>query len=105
MKVYGIDKAMRGLVVEVQAKAKKEATKVASSLVEKLKKATPVDTGKAQQGWHLEGNKIVNDTEYISALNEGHSDQAPARFIEATLLADPRVKPAGIIVKYTHTEG
>jgi hypothetical protein len=69
------------------------------SLVNSLKKATPVDTGKARDGWHQENNAIVNEVEYIDYLNEGTSQQAPAYFIEQTVLSHPGVKPNGIIVK------
>jgi len=67
--------------------------------VKQLKDATPVDTGNARDGWRVEDNEIVNSVEYIEFLNDGHSDQAPARFIESTLLSNEEVKPNGIIVK------
>lgn len=49
---------------------------------------TPVDTGKARQGWQLDTSvrldpKITNDVPYIARLNDGHSKQAPAGFIDA----------------------
>jgi len=61
---------------------------------ETLRIVTPVDTGKARSGWELEYEKdlegytspvIINDVEYISILNNGHSKQAPKYFIEQTL--------------------
>jgi hypothetical protein len=48
---------------------------------------TPVDTGRARQGWQLDDAgdaiKITNNVEYIGALNNGHSKQAPQHFVEA----------------------
>ena len=69
-------------------------------LVDKLKEATPVDTGEARNGWRLEGTKIVNDVDHISDLNAGSSDQAPLHFVEKTLLEDPDVSANGTIVEY-----
>jgi hypothetical protein len=54
-----------------------------------LVKATPVDTGRARQGWQAETPQNVNEhgtiennVEYIGVLNDGHSTQAPANFVE-----------------------
>ena len=80
-----------------------------------LKAATPVDTGRARNSWILtekenefskgglgesnfnllgkpKENKvtplfITNGTPYIESLNEGSSKQAPARFVEQTVLS------------------
>ena len=78
-----------------------------------LKAATPVDTGRAKNSWILteKENKFVSDgtastslvgpasedrvtplfitngTPYIESLNEGSSKQAPARFVEQTVLS------------------
>lgn len=62
-----------------------------------LVKQTPFDTGNAQKGWRSVGkisevintnkSKIVirNDVEYIQRLDEGHSSQAPANYVEQTI--------------------
>src|SRR5210317_1151701 len=80
-----------------------------------LKRATPVDTGRARNSWTLtkvpgefantlearagtssslldppsrleiEPLYLTNGVDYISKLNEGSSRQAPARFIESTV--------------------
>ena len=70
-----------------------------NQLINALRGATPVDTGRARDGWHLEKDKIVNDVEYISDLNQGTSRQAPAYFVEKTLLAQKGVRPSGTIVR------
>jgi len=61
-----------------------------------LKVVTPVDTGEARAGWRSNviqdsrgrflGGTILNQVEHISALNNGHSKQAPKYFIEQVLL-------------------
>jgi hypothetical protein len=72
--------------------------KKALELIERLREATPVDTGNARDGWKYDGKTISNDVEYIDDLNKGTSTQAPAYFIERTLLADADVNPNGTIV-------
>jgi hypothetical protein len=80
-----------------------------------LKAATPVDTGRAKNSWILTDKEnrfidgrlsvantnlvgtasdtsitplyITNGTPYIESLNEGSSKQAPARFVEQTVLS------------------
>ncbi len=54
--------------------------------------ATPVDTSRARQGWTAETPSapyepgiIENNVEYIGVLNDGHSPQAPAGFVETTV--------------------
>ena len=63
----------------------------AQLIVNDLASKTPVDTGRAQAGWvkkdHGRTSEITNDVPYIEELNNGHSKQAPARFVEMTLLA------------------
>jgi hypothetical protein len=76
-------------------------------LKNELMLATPVDTGEARDSWKINKVKvneneqvyeITNDVPYIGALNEGHSDQAPAHFIETIALRYGRAK--GQIVTY-----
>ena len=102
MSVSGIDAVIQALKKEketVKAKAKKQ---VALSVIDALKKETPVLTGKARDGWQLdEKGNIENAVEYIGELNQGHSPQAPAHFIERTVISIPEAKPNGIIVTYT----
>lgn len=69
------------------------------TMVVALKMRTPVDTGKAREGWYRDGNNIRNEVKYMTELNEGASQQAPSRFIEATVLAFDGVRPSGSIVK------
>lgn len=66
--------------------AKKTALDIHAGLV----MVTPVDTGRARNGWQLSadgngGMTVENQVPYIEALNTGHSKQAPAGFIEQVI--------------------
>jgi len=68
------------------------------SLVNDLKRATPVNTGEASNGWRLGSDSIYNNVEYIEDLNKGSSKQAGPRFIERTVLATGKILPIGKMV-------
>jgi len=86
------------------ASGKRAAKQLMSAMIE----ATPIDTGYARSRWTFKVNDdyvvrynvtgkgllfnefkytISNDTSYIVYLNRGSSKQAPAFFIEQTILA------------------
>jgi hypothetical protein len=94
--------------IDINAEFKKRVDKIKDDKLEKiltaLKEATPVDTGRARDGWELIPGKIINNVEYIDDLNAGHSKQAPSHFIERTLLSFKDVKPNGVIVTHTPEE-
>lgn len=51
---------------------------------------TPVDQGTARNGWQLDTTiplhpEITNAVPYINRLNDGHSKQSPAGFIDAII--------------------
>jgi hypothetical protein len=71
---------------------------IIKELTDQLENDTPVDTGYAKNHWQFTDNEIRNETEYISELNEGSSKQAPAYFIEKTVLNNRHVEPNGVIV-------
>jgi HK97 gp10 family phage protein len=102
--IKGIEATMRKLNVEFKAKRREQLKPVADSLVKALEDATPVDTGYASSRWKAEiiGDKavITNDAPYIDELNRGSSQQAPAFFIEKTVLENKKVVPNGTIVSY-----
>jgi len=89
---------LKELENEVNEKVEEKIDFKKSSLIEALKQITPVDTGKARNGWKLKNGNIVNDVDYIADLNRGSSSQAPSYFIESTLLSDNSVKSNGTIV-------
>ena len=88
---------------EVRRATKSQVRAKANELVEKLAEATPVDTGRAKEGWKVDEVDgrivIVNEVSYIPELNAGTSRQAPAHFIEKTLL-QAGVNSNGVIVTY-----
>ena len=84
---------------EYEKALESEKRKMGLVLVEKLRAATPEDTGRARDGWKYQNGAISNDVEYIDSLNQGTSKQAPSYFIERTLLSEPGVLPNGVIVK------
>ena len=89
------------ILAEFAAAVKPRTDRVIDAAVKRLKEATPVDTGEARDGWHREGDNIVNNVPHIEQLNEGHSPQAPAHFVEAAVLNDSSVHPNGTIVRTT----
>jgi hypothetical protein len=103
--VKGIDKEMARIKNVMNAAAIVNTFAKAHDLKEDLKEATPVDTGEARDGWEVvqTGPKefsLVNDVEHIKYLNAGSSEQAPAFFIERTILENKGVVPNGAIVEY-----
>ena len=104
--------SVRGIAAElakVRAKVLDEASAVAKSravaLFNKLANATPVDTGNARDGWRVvQKDKatfiVKNDVAYISNLNAGHSQQAPAFFIEKVILEEKELHPNGQLIRY-----
>ena len=85
IKYYFLKKAIRAIIGKEDA------------VVSDLKSETPVDTGKARAGWRSRrtenGFEVYNDVEYISVLNDGHSQQAPENFVEHTLSKYGKVMP------------
>ena len=98
IQVKGINNVLNAVAAQQQKIVASETAKRMHKYVEQLKEATPVDTGEARDGWKVSNGKLVNEVPHIDMLNNGHSDQAPAFFIEATLLSNPEVKPKGLIV-------
>lgn len=104
VKLVGKENLINKLKSKIKEVSKDKLKDTAKSLINDLKEATPVDTGRARDGWELEESlmktSIVNKVEYIDRLNMGYSKQAPSFFIEKTLLNNPSVKPNGVIVEY-----
>ena len=99
IKVKGYDAVVFKLKKEMQIYTKEKSKPFLEGVIDKLADATPVDTGRARKGWELNvDGDIVNKVPYISELNEGHSKQAPARFVESVLISIPQIRPNGVIV-------
>lgn len=56
-----------------------------------MAEATPVKTGKAKGGYHVDsGNKtLTNDVEYIMYLNDGTDDTVGKHFVEQAINTVP----------------
>ncbi len=87
--------------VVFDTKAIREAK--AKELAIALSAATPVDTGEASRGWQVVNDGkhsfVQNKVDHIVQLNEGHSKQAGAHFIEQTVLSISGIVPNGSIVQ------
>lgn len=59
--------------------------RLAASLLGELRAATPVETGRAREGWRRDATGIRNEVPYVARLNAGSSRQAPAGFVEAAI--------------------
>ena len=46
---------------------------------------TPVDTGRAQSGWRRRKQEVLNNVEYITALEDGHSKDAKNGIMRPTI--------------------
>jgi hypothetical protein len=101
IKVSGLERTIKGLDRQLRNEVGAKLDISLEKMRILLADATPVDTGRARDGWRVDGKNLVNDVEYISALNEGHSPQAPSHYIEITLLHVEGVTPNGIIVQET----
>jgi hypothetical protein len=99
IEISGIPGVKRQLTDAMNA-AKARKSKILADVVRRLQKATPVDTGRARDGWVIDKGNIVNNVPYISDLNAGHSQQAPSHFVEKVILQEPNVTPNGVIVTY-----
>lgn len=76
-------------VSDLQRDLEKYTAQVAQTFYEEVKKATPIDRGRARRGWNLYRKDRVwhvnNRVPYINVLEEGHSKQAPNGMIEPAI--------------------
>ena len=102
IKAFGIDAVILKTKKQIDIYLQHKSKEILEQAVARLAENTPVLTGRAKRGWMIKPAgaqlRITNDVPYIGELNEGHSPQAPARFVEATLLSIPEIRPNGIIV-------
>ena len=99
IKLKGVKETLASLKKQLEEEKEKRKNEEKQKILENLKAATPVDTGEAQEGWYANANSIENDVEHIDVLNSGSSQQAPAYFIERTVLKNPHVKVQGNIIR------
>lgn len=79
--VTGIDETKAALAADLA----ETRDRLAGHLLEELRAATPVATGRARAGWRRTETGLLNDVPYVGRLNAGSSRQAPAGFVEAAI--------------------
>lgn len=83
----------RSNINQVLSAVKKEisqiGTKLTNTLLEEVKRKTPIKQGRARRGWRIErrgtNTHVVNRTPYIGTLERGRSKQAPRGILKPTL--------------------
>ena len=102
MSVTGIDAEFRKAELALKRQSTLGTAAAVGAMVADLRRETPVDTGYAREHWNavptLKGWNVSNPAPYMDRLNAGSSRQAPARFIESTVLRHAR--PLGVIVDH-----
>ncbi len=110
IRVYGVRATLRQAEKEMDQQLEMELRASALATYADLVRTTPVDTGRARNSWTVSGDVPViryegdggdqslyprqapgtiwfaNGVDYIRPLNEGHSRQAPIRFIEQAIV-------------------
>lgn len=103
MSITGVDATIARIKLAVADENTKVLRLRAEILTKELANATPIDTGEAMRGWVtsiINGKvTITNSVPHIAILNQGHSQQAPAYFVERILLQNGRA--VGTLVKTT----
>jgi len=96
LEVVNFDRELKRIEEEIRQLSNIEIEERIDYATDQLRIVTPVDTGKARKGWFNRKFKnvlnrrfsegvIENPVEYVPALNQGHSKQAPRYFIEQVL--------------------
>lgn len=75
------------LIQSLMQDAEETITDIYVDLTAPPPEGTPVDTGAARNGWQLDTSdpkapEVYNTLPYIGRLNDGHSKQTPAGFVE-----------------------
>ena len=84
---------------DFKEQSRQQERKLKRKLLTNIKEATPVDTGRARNGWRLIANNIINEVPYVDDLNNGTSTREPLFFIERAVLNTRGIKVRGQIVK------
>jgi hypothetical protein len=112
--IHTFNADLMGFADHIDAQLALVVQRVTLDLWNKVVQKTPVDTGRARSGWtvstgqpsefappegnaaapsapdvsHLDGSQVVfimNNVQYIQALEEGHSQQAPAGMLRLSI--------------------
>jgi hypothetical protein len=84
----------KSLMSELNQFVVEESNDLLNELAVGIKRDTPVDTGRAQAGWEItapiskvgDTGVLNNNVDYVIYLEEGHSGQAPAGFIQINII-------------------
>lgn len=83
------------ILLDIQNDIDKVIKEVGEEALSRVKDRTPVRTGYAQSRWEMtsddQGFTLENDAEYISYLELGWSDQAPAGMLGITMVEVPDI--------------
>lgn len=75
--------------IDVSKRIDEYVENLEENIFQNVRSKTPLKDGGAQQGWEKKpkrkGFRIENNVKYIGALNEGHSRQAPAKYIQRVI--------------------
>lgn len=73
------------IIADIQKKTEKFIDAVMDDVKVVASKETPIDTGRARRGWRRNGKDVVNNVDYITELEDGHSKQAPSGIATPTI--------------------
>lgn len=66
-------------------------TYLVTEVAERIRRRTPVDTGRARAGWVVNGDVISNDVPYIGYLEMGTPRMAPFGMVRTTMEEVPSI--------------
>jgi hypothetical protein len=85
--------SLQGFSTRLEQGLKELTGRTAGELWERVAGRTPLDTGRARAGWQQSGSgleyQVSNNVPYITALEHGHSSQAPQGMVGITMLEAP----------------
>lgn len=83
------------ILVDIQNDIDTVIKEVGQEALKRVKERTPVRTGYAQSRWEMnsdnQGFTLENDADYISYLEAGWSNQAPAGMLGITMVEVPDI--------------
>jgi len=93
-KVMNVERSSNGLTITsdfegLSARLQKKVEEVQDiflvNCLESIKAKTPVDTGRARDGWYIAGKQILNDVPYVPYLEMGTEKMRPFAMVAATV--------------------
>lgn len=73
------------IMKDIHKKSKQFISAVMDDVKRVAQDETPVDTGHARRGWRRKKQDVLNNVEYITYLEDGHSKQAPSGIARPTI--------------------